>query len=74
MLSAIAQRNHHLMDNHYPRIVVYPSRIETILAKGTSADRQLRVYQQALADGESEQDALQKVVDHLIGETHQGWS
>lgn len=47
--------------------------IETIIKNGTSADRQLRVYEQALANGDSNQDALQKVVDHLIGETHQGW-
>ena len=41
----------------------------TILAEGTSAHRQLRVYRQALDDGASEQEALKAVVDHLIAET-----
>ena len=46
--------------------------IENILRNGTSADRQIRVYQKALADGSTEQEALMQVVDHLIEETSLG--
>lgn len=45
--------------------------IRTILAHGTSADRQLAVYQQHGGD-ENREDALKAVVDHLIVETKQG--
>ena len=48
-------------------------RLETIVTEGTSADRQLSVYRNALADGASEQDALVSVVDHLVKETGEGW-
>lgn len=40
-----------------------------ILKDGTSAHSQLTVYQQALASGESETDALKSVVDWLMAET-----
>ncbi len=40
-----------------------------ILRRGTSADRQLAVYRQALDAGSSDQDALKAVVDFLIEET-----
>jgi carboxylate-amine ligase len=40
-----------------------------IAAEGTSADRQLGIYQSALEKGAEEQDALEQVVDHLIEET-----
>ncbi len=40
-----------------------------IVARGTSADRQLEVYHLALAQGASEEKALQAVVDWLIAET-----
>ncbi len=43
--------------------------LRQIAANGTSADRQLRTYNDALADGKSEQEALQAVVDLLIEET-----
>jgi len=46
--------------------------VETILRNGTSADRQSRVFRQALAQGASDQEALQAVVDHLIVETKEG--
>ena len=45
-----------------------------IAREGSSADRQLRVYQQALRNGESSQEALMKVVDHLVAETRSGLS
>ncbi|MCY4009429.1 MAG: YbdK family carboxylate-amine ligase, partial [Anaerolineaceae bacterium] len=48
-------------------------RLKSIVAEGSSADRQLAVYHAALADGASEQDALVSVVDHLIQETGEGW-
>lgn len=36
---------------------------------GSSADRQLAVYDDAIAGGSSERDALKRVTDHLLGET-----
>jgi carboxylate-amine ligase len=44
----------------------------TIAREGSSADRQIRVYRDALAQGESEEEALRSVVDHLVRETRQG--
>ena len=44
----------------------------TILARGTSAHRQLEVHRKALADGASTQEAHCTVVDHLIAETAKG--
>jgi carboxylate-amine ligase len=46
--------------------------IRTIAAEGTSADRQVGVYERALTDGSSEKVALCAVVDHLIKETLEG--
>jgi carboxylate-amine ligase len=46
-------------------------RAREILVRGTSAHRQLRVYEAALAEGASETEALQAVVDMLIEETAQ---
>ena len=43
-----------------------------ILARGTSADRQLAAFDRALAAGATRADALAAVVDWLIGETVQG--
>jgi len=43
--------------------------VRTILAKGTSADQQLRVYREALASGAEEEEALRAVVHHLIQES-----
>lgn len=47
-------------------------RIRSIAAEGTSADRQVAVYERALTDGSSEKVALRAVVDHLIKETLEG--
>ena len=47
-------------------------RIRTIVAEGTSSDRQRAVYEGALSDGLSQPDALNMVVDHLIEETVEG--
>lgn len=47
--------------------------VNTILKNGTSADRQLATYRQAIADGDSEKQALVKVTDRLIAETRQGF-
>lgn len=41
-----------------------------ILERGTSAHRQVRVYEQAINAGMGRQEALQAVVDMLIGETN----
>lgn len=46
-------------------------RMRTILREGTSAHRQLRVYEQALAEGKDHEQALCLVVDLLIEETMQ---
>lgn len=46
--------------------------LDTILKHGTSADRQIRVYNQKLSQGSSEQEALEAVVDSLVEETMEG--
>jgi carboxylate-amine ligase len=43
-----------------------------IVERGTSADRQLAVYERARADGASEREATKAVVEWLIGETTAG--
>jgi carboxylate-amine ligase len=43
--------------------------IRTILARGTSAHRQIRTYDEARAAGASEREALLAVVDFLVRET-----
>ncbi len=44
-------------------------RTRDIVAKGTSADRQLDVHRQAIAGGANPEAAIRAVVDHLIVET-----
>ena len=44
----------------------------TIIKRGTSAERQLAVYHEAMAAGMSEAEALKAVVDWLIDETTRG--
>ncbi len=46
--------------------------VRHILEHGTSADRQLVVYRQALDAGASQKEALKAVVDHLAKETIEG--
>jgi carboxylate-amine ligase len=46
----------------------------TIIADGTSADHQLRVYKQALANGADEREAQVRVVDWLIEASLEGIS
>lgn len=46
--------------------------LRTVIARGTSAHGQLRVYRAALAEGCNRGEALARVVDHLIGETATG--
>jgi carboxylate-amine ligase len=41
----------------------------TIVARGTSADRQVACFEQLAAQGASREDALKGVVDHLVRET-----
>ena len=43
--------------------------IRNIVSNGTSADRQLKVFHDAIADGETRDAALKAVVRHLIAET-----
>lgn len=47
-------------------------RVRDITANGTSADRQRRVFNDAVAGGAEHTDALRSVVDHLIEETMEG--
>ena len=47
-------------------------RARDILTRGTSAHRQVVIYDSAIAAGASQQEALKSVVDWLIGETVQG--
>lgn len=44
----------------------------TILARGTSADQQVAIYRNALAEGASPEEALRLVVDFLVAETVRG--
>lgn len=44
--------------------------IHTILENGTSADRQIKTYRRALKDGQTHEEALKRVVDQLVEETH----
>jgi glutamate---cysteine ligase / carboxylate-amine ligase len=41
----------------------------TIVARGTSADRQVACFEQLTAQGALREDALKGLVDHLIAET-----
>lgn len=47
-------------------------RARQIAAEGTSADRQLAVFDAAVKAGQSEAEALRLVVDHLVAETLEG--
>ena len=47
-------------------------RARDLVARGTSADRQLATYRAALQDGAEEREALQAVVDELIQDTKHG--
>jgi carboxylate-amine ligase len=47
-------------------------RARTIVAGGTSADRQRGVFVNAVSEGADESEALREVVDHLIVETVEG--
>jgi carboxylate-amine ligase len=44
-------------------------RARTIVAEGTSAERQIARYQQSIGEGASNEEALKDVVDQLIEET-----
>ncbi len=46
--------------------------LPTLLRNGTSADRQLATWRQAMKDGADSRQALQRVVDQLIAETDEG--
>lgn len=50
----------------------YLERLRTIVAEGTSADRQRAVFEGAMASGAERHDALMAVVDHLVAETVEG--
>lgn len=45
------------------------SRLPDILTRGTSAHRQLQVFERAMADGATQDEALRAVVDWLVMET-----
>jgi glutamate---cysteine ligase / carboxylate-amine ligase len=47
-------------------------RVRMIAAEGTSADRQLAVFYNAVEQGHSHDAALRAVVDHLVAETLEG--
>ena len=49
--------------------LVEVQRAREILKRGTSAHRQVEAYQQALAAGASEHEAMQAVVDFVVAET-----
>lgn len=60
-----------LIDPHLERLGAQPDAhyIHQIFERGTSADRQTKVYRAALDAGRSEADALVKVMDHILAET-----
>ncbi len=60
----------HASCRNYRRILLRP--IRTILARGTSAHRQLRTFDEARSGGATQREALQAVVDFLIRETAAG--
>ena len=68
MLSLIAE------DAEYFDCVEEVEHARTIVAQGTSAHRQTRVYRQALTDGQSQDEALRAVVDFLIDDSLHGIS
>ncbi|MFX9299595.1 hypothetical protein ABTO34_20745, partial [Acinetobacter baumannii] len=47
-------------------------RAREIVARGTSAHRQIAIYQEALAAGAGEDEALRRVVDWLVEESMVG--
>jgi carboxylate-amine ligase len=47
-------------------------RITEIVDRGTSAERQVRIFESALTDGATVDEALRTVVDHLIADTQYG--
>ncbi|CAN5219351.1 carboxylate-amine ligase [soil metagenome] len=47
-------------------------RTRDILARGTSAHRQIKIYEKAIADGAESAEAMQQIVDFLIEETARG--
>ncbi|MDE2862933.1 MAG: hypothetical protein OXL33_05750, partial [Chloroflexota bacterium] len=46
--------------------------LRTIVKRGTSAHRQIDVYRAALANGDSDEVAFSRVVDHLVATTVAG--
>lgn len=50
----------------------YAEYARVIAREGSSADRQIRVFQRALEAGATQQEALEAVVDHLAAETRSG--
>jgi carboxylate-amine ligase len=46
--------------------------VQNILSRGTSAHRQLKVHELAIASGDSQTQALEAVVDTLISDTGDG--
>jgi carboxylate-amine ligase len=59
-------------DAHHFGCLAEVTHAREILARGTSAHRQLAVFDRALAEGASHVDALAAVVDWLIAETVRG--
>jgi carboxylate-amine ligase len=59
-------------DAHHFDCVEEVAHAREILARGTSAHRQLAVFEHALSDGASRSEALAAVVDWLIAETARG--
>jgi carboxylate-amine ligase len=59
-------------DAEYFDCVAEVAHAREIVAHGTSAHRQVKAYRQALADGQSRDDALRAVVDMLVEDTTQG--
>lgn len=47
-------------------------RARSVVEKGTSADRQIRLYEAALTDGATPEEAMRSIVDYLIEDSQYG--
>ena len=59
-------------DAEYFGCVSEVEHLRTIVGRGTSAHQQIGVYRAALADGDSDEVAFSRVVDHLVATTAAG--
>lgn len=71
LMSEILEMVDDVLDELDSREEVYS--VMKIFDQGTSADRQVTVYNKAIAEGANNDEAMFAVVDNLIDETGKGW-